>query len=313
MQNSDPLVTVICSCYNHSDYIEIALDSVLNQTYKNIQLIIIDDYSTDNSVEVIENWISKNNKCLFIKNKNNLGLTKSFNKAFANVKGDYFIDLAGDDSLMPECVSTQVSVYKKFNSESIGIVYGNAQVENRINKSSYVFFDKFSQNLKTFNPKDGKIYKELINHKNTICSVSALINRRIFGELGGYDDTLIYEDYDYWLRVARKYPILYIDKILVKRIKTKSSLGNTNYLRFNKKTIKFKKSTYCVVKKLLKLNKNKEEDYEAIGKIKHEIKENVRILNLILVIKYIILWFHFKKNKHVLLSLYVIALMFAIL
>ena len=68
-----------------------------------------------------------------------------------------------------------------------------------------------------------------------------------------------------------------------------------------------------MVKKLLKLNKNEEEDYEAIGKIKHEIKENVRILNLILVIKYIILWFHFKKNKHVLLSLYVIALMFAIL
>ena len=159
-KHNNPKVSVILPTFNRAHLIEKSIKSVLNQTYKKFELIIVDDYSTDNSVEVIENWISKNNKCLFIKNKNNLGLTKSFNEAFANVKGDFFIDLAGDDSLMPECVSTQVSVYKKFNSESIGIVYGNAQVEDKINKSSYVFFDKFSQNLKTFNPKDGKIYKQ---------------------------------------------------------------------------------------------------------------------------------------------------------
>ena len=60
---------------------------------------------------------------------------------------------------------------------------------------------------------NGKIYKELINHKNTICSVSALNNSKVFKTLGGYDESLVYEDYDYWLRVARKHPILYVDKI----------------------------------------------------------------------------------------------------
>ena len=298
MPNTNPLVTVVCSCYNHATYIETALDSVLNQTYKNIELIIIDDFSNDNSVTIIENWILKNKTGVFIRNKENLGLTHSFNKAFEHVKGKFYIDLAADDKLLPDCIETQISVFQKFNSDTIGIVYGNAEVEDRINNNTYVFFNRFPQLKKTKSPQDGTIYKELINHQNTICSVSALNNSKVFKSLGGYDTSLVYEDYDYWLRVARKYPILYVDKVLVKRIKTKSSLGNTNYLRFNKKNYKFKNSTYHVVKKLLKLNKSKEEDFEAIGKINHEIKENIRILNLILVIKYLILRFQFKRNKH---------------
>ena len=176
-----------------------------------------------------------------------------------------------------------------------------------------MFFDKFSHSKKTTQPKDGLIYKEIINHSNTICSVSSLTNTQIFIELGRYDENLVYEDYDLWLRVARKYPILYVDKILVNRIKRKLSLGNTNYLRFNNRTFIFKRSTYYVLKKLLKLNNNNEEDFEAIGKIKHEIKENIGILNLILVFKYIILWFQFNKNKHMLTPLFVIALMLDIL
>ena len=71
MPNTNPLVTVVCSCYNHATYIETALDSVLNQTYKNIELIIIDDFSNDNSVTIIENWILKNKTGVFIRNKEN--------------------------------------------------------------------------------------------------------------------------------------------------------------------------------------------------------------------------------------------------
>lgn len=299
MSKTNPLVTVVCSCYNHSTYIENALDSVLNQTYKNIELIIIDDFSSDNSVTIIENWILKNKTGVFIKNKENLGLTRSFNKAFEHVKGKFYIDLSADDKLLPDCIKSQVSVYQKFNTDTIGIVYGNAEVEDRINNNTYVFFNRFPQFKKTKKPQDGTIYKELINHQNTICSVSALNNSKVFKSLGGYDTSLVYEDYDYWLRVARNHPILYVDKVLVKRIKTKFSLGNTNYLRFNVKNYKFKNSTYRVLKKVLVNNKNKEEDLAALDKIKLEIKENLKILNLILVIKYLILGFHFKMNKHI--------------
>lgn len=294
MLNTPLLVTVICSCYNHSKYVKKSLDSVINQTYKNIQLIIIDDYSSDNSIEVIENWISKNKTGLFKKNDENLGLTKSFNKSFKYVEGDFFIDLSADDILLPNCIESQISIFNAYPKNVIGIVYGNAKVIDISNNSTYTYYDRFTQSKKTTKPEDGFIYKEIINHSNTICSVSSLINKKVFEELGGYDDNLIYEDYDLWLRIARKYSILYVDTVLVERIKLNNSLGSINYLKFNKKALTFKRSTYCIVKKTFKMNLNKEEDQASIDKIYMEAKGNLRNLNILLVIKYFILLLRFK-------------------
>ena len=298
MSNLNYLVTVICSCYNHSKHIEKALNSVINQSHKNIQLIIIDDCSDDDSVEIIDKWILKNQTGLFIKNTKNLGLTKSVNASFKNVKGSFFIDLAADDVLLPNCIETQLSVYKNYPNSLIGIVYGNAKVIDKQNDKTYIYYNKFSQRKKTIKPGDGLIYKEILNHSNTICSVSALINTSVFKELGGYDEQLVYEDYDLWLRVARKYNILYIDNILVERIKLKNSLGNINYSRFNKNVFKFKHSTYLIVKKTLKMNLTKEEDLASIEKIKLELKQNYKIVNILLIAKYYILLLKFKYRKH---------------
>ncbi|MWW26607.1 glycosyltransferase family 2 protein [Algibacter lectus] len=297
MLNLNSLVTVICSCYNHSDYIEKALNSVINQTYKNIQLIIIDDCSNDNSIEIIDKWILKNKTGLFIKNAKNFGLTKSVNSAFKNVEGTYFIDLAGDDVLLPHCIETQISIYNAYSQDKIGIVYGNAKVTDTINNTSYIYYDKFFQSKKTTSPTDGFIYKEILNHSNTICSVSALINTALFKKLGGYDENLAYEDYDLWLRVARKYSILYVDKVLVERIKLKTSLGNINFQRFNKKALQFKYSTYLIVKKTLKMNLTKEEDLASIQKINLEVKQNWKVLNILLIAKYYILLLKLKFRK----------------
>ena len=67
---NNPLVTVVCLCYNHSHYVQEALNSVLNQTYSNIELIVIDDCSPDDSKSVIEVWISRNKTVQFISNEN---------------------------------------------------------------------------------------------------------------------------------------------------------------------------------------------------------------------------------------------------
>lgn len=289
MQKTNPLVTVVCTCFNHSAFVKTALDSVVNQNYKNIELLIIDDCSTDDSVPVIEEWIAENNFGRLIINKSNLGLTKSFNKAFKQTKGDYLIDLSADDELLPHCIALQISVFNTYKTEQVGIVYGNASVINKASNEAYVFFNRFSQAKKASTPKDGFIYKELIDHSNTICSVSAMINRKTFKALGGYDERLIYEDYDFWLRVARKHYILYIDEVIVKRVKLKDSLGNLNYLGIDKKNYKFKQSTYLAVKKTLKTNKTKAEDKATMRKIRMEIKENIKILNLYLILKYLLL------------------------
>ncbi|WP_147678942.1 glycosyltransferase family 2 protein [Algibacter pacificus] len=294
MLNTPPLVTVVCSCYNQSAYVEKTLNSVINQTYNNIQLIIIDDYSDDNSIEIINQWILKHNTGLLIKNSKNLGLTKSVNASFKHVKGCFFLDLAADDVLLPHCIETQVSVFNTHTTIPIGIVFGNARVIDLNSETRYTYYNKFSLLKKTTKPEHGFIYKNILNHSNTICSVSALINTKTFKALGGYDENLVYEDYDFWLRTARQYHILYVDNILVERLKLKTSLGNTNYLRFNKKALKFKHATYSIVKKTFKMNLNKEEDQASMEKIRLELKENLKQFNILLSLKYFILWLKFK-------------------
>jgi glycosyltransferase involved in cell wall biosynthesis len=78
MHNS-PLVTVIYLCYSHADFAIEAFESDLNQSYSNVELFIADDFSTDNSVEVIEKWLTNHPEIPFFANKENIGNTKTFN------------------------------------------------------------------------------------------------------------------------------------------------------------------------------------------------------------------------------------------
>src|SRR5436190_1043366 len=92
-----PLVTVVCLCYNHQKFVREALDSIFEQTYDHIQIIIIDDGSTDQSTEIINKIIDGRDDVLFLSLKNNTGYCKAFNKALPHIKGDFFIDFSCDD------------------------------------------------------------------------------------------------------------------------------------------------------------------------------------------------------------------------
>ena len=89
MQNF-PLVSVICLSYNHEAYVVEALNSVINQTYTNVELLIADDYSTDNSVEVIQNWLENHPEVDFLTNEKNLGNTNSLFHS-PRIRTDFFV------------------------------------------------------------------------------------------------------------------------------------------------------------------------------------------------------------------------------
>ena len=108
-----PLVTIICLSYNHEKFVIESLNSVINQNYAPIELLIVDDFSTDNSKVVIENWLVQHPQVLFIVNTTNLGNTKSFNNVLKLAKGDYIIDLAADDVLLPNGIEMQVNAFQK--------------------------------------------------------------------------------------------------------------------------------------------------------------------------------------------------------
>jgi len=127
MQNN-PFVTVICLCYNQEAFVVESLNSVLNQSYPFIELIIVDDFSTDNSKKTISTWLKNNPNVYFIANETNLGITKSFNRALQLAKGEYVIDLAADDVLLPECIEKQINAFTNSSFKNLGVVYGNAEL-----------------------------------------------------------------------------------------------------------------------------------------------------------------------------------------
>lgn len=278
-------VTVICSCFNHEKYVVESLKSVFNQNYKNIQLIVVDDFSLDNSVLVIEDFIKDFPEIIFIKNISNLGLTKSVNSAMKLARGAFFIDLAADDVLLPNCILTQLRAFKTSQLTNLAIVYGNAELISERGAHISYYFDVDSQNKTIKKRPSGNIYTEVISNKTVICSVSSMVKKSVFDELKGYDENLSYEDLDFWIRASRNHNIEFIDAILVQ----KRILRNSLHSSFFKSKNKHGYSTHQILKKAFKLNQNKKENQILLGRTYLEIKIAVQTRNYLLAMKNFIL------------------------
>lgn len=287
--HSNSLVTVICLCYDHESFVVEALESVLNQTHKNVELIIADDFSTDNSVQVIENWLEKNPEIPFLINKENLGNTKSFNQCLKMAKGEYIIDLAADDILKSDCIENQLKGFNMTVHKNVGVIYGNAELVTEKGDfiKDYFITDKQKRRIKS--QPTGDIYIGLLNGNNNLCSISSLIKREVFDNLKGYDEKLTYEDYDFWIRAARIYNFDYIDKILVQKRVLKNSMYTLLEKKNNKKTNNFNYSTYLILKKVVHLNNKKAEFIAMLKRIHFEMTLALKTRNFKLLIKYVYL------------------------
>ncbi|MGF1556900.1 glycosyltransferase family 2 protein [Paucihalobacter sp.] len=286
--NKKPLVTVICICYNHESYVTQALNSIIEQTFKPIEIIIVDDCSGDNSALVIKNWLKQFPQVKFLLNTINLGVTKSFNKAKALSKGDYIIDLAADDILMENAVETLISVFNQH--ENIAIAYGNAALIDGHNN--------FIENYYTSDHegKSGDLYKSIISQTLKINSVASMIKTKVIDSLGGYDESLLYEDLDIWIRASRNYPFNYVDEIIVKKRIIASSLSNQFNKPLNKFSKRLNRSVYIILRKAYHLNRDKSENKALIKRVRNEMKKSLKNYNLLLALKYLLLEISLKLN-----------------
>ena len=282
MQKS-PLVTVICLCYNHNAFVIESLSSVLNQNYSNLELLIVDDCSHDDSKQTIENWLKLHPTIRFISNKTNLGNTKSFNQAAKFAKGEYIIDLAADDILLPHCIEKQLEKFEKSNYKNLAIVYGNAELIDEKGKhiSNYFAVD---ENKKVITKRiTGDIYSSILAGGDSICSVSSMMKKSVFDVLNGYDENLAYEDLDYWIRASRKYDFDFIDEILIQKRVLKSAMTADFY----KKNNKLNYSAYLILKKAMQLNKTKFEDLSLQKRVHNGILHAIKIKDLKLLFLYL--------------------------
>ena len=257
----NPLVSIICLCYNHELYLIESLNSILNQSYQNTEIIIVDDFSSDNSPKIIKQWISQNKIGSFISNETNIGNTKSFNKALKLSSGDYIIDFATDDLLHPDFITCHLQNFKQKRNLNAGVSYCNVELINNDDKHLYYHFEVDANNQSIEKPKEGDIYKELI-HSYYLNPIGIFIKREVLEHLDGYDESLLYEDVDFWIRSSRSYPYIYVDKVLAKKRILTTALS-AKFKEGGKKQGLMGRSTYKICKKAFYLNKHKLE-YEAL-------------------------------------------------
>lgn len=123
MATKNPLVSVIITNYNYAQYVGEAIKSVLNQTYENLEIIVIDDGSTDNSDKIISGYAKKNKNIRYIKQKNQ-GVVSARNKGLAKISGEFFLFLDGDDMLPNDYVKTLIAVAQE---DEVDVVYTDYQ------------------------------------------------------------------------------------------------------------------------------------------------------------------------------------------
>ncbi|HCZ34708.1 MAG TPA: glycosyl transferase [Cytophagales bacterium] len=282
---TNPLVTIICVCYNQARFVTEALDSVVAQTYQPIELIVIDDGSTDGSSKVIKQWIAAHPETVMLLNGTNIGYCKTFNKAAALAKGKYLIDLSADDVLLPQRVSTGVQSLE--TNPLAGITFSDAEHVDEAGNKISLHSDRFPHHT----IPSGDIYKALIE-RFFICSPTMMFTHAVFKELGGYDETLAYEDFDFWIRSSRKYHYVYTPLVLVKKRKVAGSLSNRQFRLRSTHSL----TTLRVCEKIVQLNETESERQALNSRLWYEMRVNLRLLNLNIAAKFFLLWLHNSKS-----------------
>lgn len=271
-----PLVTVICLCYNQKRFVREAVESVINQSYAPVQIIIVDDASTDGSRDSINQLKSKYPQLEVLLLNENMGNCRAFNRGLALAKGEYLIDLAADDVLLPDRIKIGVDALQQSGDE-----YAVHFCDAELIDETGAFVNHHSDKYPHHTIPQGDIYEQVIK-RYFICPPTIMFRKSVMDKLGGYDETLAYEDFDFWVRSSRQFKYTYSPEPLVKKRVGKRSLGSIQEKLFNRHAL----STYRVCKKILDLNRTANEKKALTKRILYEIKSSLRLLNIWLAIKY---------------------------
>ncbi len=205
------LVSVIVCSYNHEKYINQCLDSIKLQSYNKIQLIVADDASKDNSVEIFENWLKEND---YPAEKNfhqkNTGLAITLNECIKLAKGEYIKIIAADDYLYPESIEHCINALEELGTD-YGMVFTDFWAVDDNNQPAEFFLNY--ENKSFFNP-DNSLKKEQLIKYNCIISPTVLIRKDTLLATGEYNPSMLLEDHDRWLRINEIKKIHFIHKKL---------------------------------------------------------------------------------------------------
>lgn len=245
-----PLVTIAIPCYNHAVFVQDSIRSVINQTYKNIELIIIDDGSTDQSVNKIKEMLIECEQRFTrfeFRDRPNKGLCNTLNEALEWAQGDYFCVIASDDQMLPEKTSLQISSFKSY---TVGVFGG----VNIINNKNQILSSRVREYSETG-------FEDIILNKHDLPASSQMFKTDILRQVGGYNPNVKVEDWDLLLRMSKlNKKMVYIPQLLINYRKHDSNISSDNTFMYTEmiKILdqyvdepKYAQALYIVKKRLL--------------------------------------------------------------
>ncbi len=204
-----PLVSIVCLCYQHKPFVRQAVESVIHQSYTPLQIIVADDCSNDGSVAEIQKLKVEYPFLELLLLPENFGNCKAFNKAYKLVKGEFVIDFATDDIMLPDRIEKQVQYFEKCDPK-VGVVFTDATYINEKGEFLRNHFEYlFHKNLIRHIPQ-GDVYRDILS-TYFIPGPTMMVRREVLDRLGGYDEELTYEDFDFWVRSAHEYHYVFLD------------------------------------------------------------------------------------------------------
>ena len=191
--------------FNHSQFIGEAIESVLNQTFKDFELIIVDNYSEDETKDIVESFNDKRIKYYLFHNNGIIAASRNY--GIKKAKGKYLAFIDSDDVWFKDKLERQINCFRKY--PSINFIFTSFKV---------ISSDKTDSGKLLGPNKDvqGLLYKKLLNY-NFIVTSSVVMHKSIVDNVGFFDESQelqCVEDFDYWLRIAKKHEILGLSKPL---------------------------------------------------------------------------------------------------
>lgn len=236
----EKLVSVCINAYNSADVIGETLESVLNQTYKNLQIIVVDDCSTDNTAEIVKSYDDDRIELYTL--PKNFNISNANNECLHRAKGEYIAHIDSDDIWAEDKIEKQIKFLEE--NPQYGACFTHATL---IDKTGRIFAsgelpEAFLTLFDRENMTQAGFVRRFYDHSNFLCHSSVVMRMSVYEKLGDHDLTLNkLHDYDYWIRMNFICPLyIYPEKLVFYRIwhANNSTLGNAETIGHNEEYVR---------------------------------------------------------------------------
>ncbi len=222
-----PKISIVLPVYNGEPYLAESIESVLGQTFKDFELIIVDDYSSDNTASIAQKYASQDTRITYIRNEKNLKIPGALNKGFTQASGKYWTWTSCDNAYLPHALDEMLQILD--NDPSIGLTYTSMELIDE-------------QGQKTGEIQAGPAQDLILRNVVGACF---LYRAPVAQEVGPYsEDDFLCEDYEYWLRIATLTLIQPLEKALYRYRFHSDTLSNNHEAEIIAKGIGIQKKYY---------------------------------------------------------------------